>query len=210
MLGHSWVPVTLLIARLIQFSVIHSEFWGHCILGEFFTAFAELGLLLPIMMYKSLFTYLAVLLINFNCDIHGKISTLVTQISLFILLPILLEDWFGENHRISWSCLLFLAFGFVSAFWGISNTRPVLVRDIVQLYLQPLKLAICLPIPLTVCQNPVPLHFPCVAVLWLSRVTESWVVASGPSNSEGGRAKLCSPDCSFLTSPDRVHILSRE
>lgn len=130
MLGHSWVPVAFLIAWLIQFSVISQ--WVLRPLysgkGEFFTAFVELGLLLPIMMHKSLFNYLAVLLINFNCDIQGKISTLVTQISLFILLPILLEDWFGENHRISWSCSLFLAFSFVSAFWG-SQTQGLRVLE---------------------------------------------------------------------------------
>lgn len=61
------------------------EFW------ERITAFVGILPFVTIM-YKSLFNYLAVLLINFSCGVWEQISTLVNQISLFILLQILLED----------------------------------------------------------------------------------------------------------------------
>lgn len=202
MLGHSWVPVTFLIVRLIQFSSVISQWVLRPLYsgkGEFFTTFVELGLLLPIMMYKSLFDYLAVLLINFNCGIQGKIIHFGNS-NIFV--------YFTTNftRRLTWGksqnflrLFTFPHFWFCFCFLGASNTGLCVWRHCSAVF-PGLGVAYVSSCPLAVCQSPAPVRFPCVAVLWLSRVSEPWVTASGPSNS-GRKSKILLPWLQFSYPP---------
>lgn len=152
------------------------------------------------MIYKSLFNYLAVLLINFNCGIQGKIIHFGNS-NIFV--------YFTTNftRRLIWrksqnflKLFTFPHFWFCFCFLGGLKHKACVCWGHCSAIFPVLEVGYLSSYPLTVCQSPALVHFPCVAVLWLSRVSEPWVRASGPSNS-GRKSKILLPWLQFSYSP---------